>query len=140
MGEVSVRHVEGDRFLVSVRGHDLVVDQPLSDGGDDVGPTPTELFVAGLASCVAYYARLYLARHDLPSAGLEVTVDYAFGGRPARVETIDVRVTPPPELPAERRDAFLAVASHCTVHHTLVTPPDVRIEFPGATTDARRAG
>jgi putative redox protein len=39
-------------------------------GGGDVGPTPTELFVAGLASCVAFYARRYLRRHDIDAEGL----------------------------------------------------------------------
>ena len=33
----------------------------------------------------------------------------------------------PTELPAERRDAFLAVASHCTVHNTLTQPPNIEI-------------
>jgi hypothetical protein len=30
-------------------------------------------------------------------------------------------------VPADRRDALLAVASHCTVHNSLTTPPDVSI-------------
>jgi len=30
-------------------------------------------------------------------------------------------------LPADRRDAFLAVASHCTVHNSLAQPPLVQI-------------
>ena len=41
-----------DRFDIQIRGHTITVDQPTEIGGDDVGPTPTELFVAGLASCV----------------------------------------------------------------------------------------
>lgn len=35
--------------------------------------------------------------------------------------------TPPHALPAARRDAFLAVASHCTVHNTLTQPPDIAV-------------
>ena len=32
-------------------------------------------------------------------------------------------------MPPQRRDALLAVASHCTVHNTLRHEPDVTIEL-----------
>jgi uncharacterized OsmC-like protein len=128
-GSVAVRHVDGNRFAIDVRGHSITVDQPIDAGGEDTAPSPTELFVAGLASCVAFYARRYLARHDLTSDGLEIKTEYELGGRPTRVEDIRVTITPPPGLPADRLDAFLAVASHCTVHNTLEHPPAVRIEL-----------
>ena len=54
MTNVVVVHEEGDRFALTIRGHRIVVDQPVEDGGGDAGPTPTELFVASLASCVAF--------------------------------------------------------------------------------------
>ena len=125
--EVRVRHLDGDRFAVDVRGHTLLVDQPVEAGGTDTAATPTELFIAGLASCVAFYARRYAARHKFSPDGLAVAVSYELGGRPARVSQITIVVTPPTELPAERRDAFLAVASHCTVHNTLTQPPNIEI-------------
>jgi putative redox protein len=125
--ELVVRHLDGDRFAVDVRGHTLFVDQPAEAGGTDTAPTPTELFVAGLASCVAFYARRYLARHQIDGSGLTVSASYEIGGRPTRVLRTIIVVTPPADLPTERRDAFLAVASHCTVHNTLTEPADVEI-------------
>ena len=125
--DLAVRHLSGDRFAIDIRGHTITVDQPVDAGGDDTAPTPTELFVAGLASCVAFYARRYLARHDLSAHGLTVAATYEVGGRPTRVTKISVRITPPADLPTDRRDAFLAVASHCTVHNTLDEPPPVEI-------------
>ena len=53
------------------------------------GPTPTELFVASLASCVAFYAGRYLTRHGLSREGLGVSVAYEMAtDRPARVANI----------------------------------------------------
>jgi len=127
--DLVVRHLDGDRFAIDVRGHTLLVDQPTDAGGSDTAPTPTELFVAGLASCVAFYARRYLARHHIDPDGLNVSASYEIGGRPTRVHGIKIVITPPVGLPAERRDAFLAVASHCTVHNTLTEPADVEIAF-----------
>lgn len=134
--ELTVRHLDGDRFAIDVRGHTILVDQPVEAGGADTAPTPTELFIAGLASCVAFYARRYLARHGLSDDGLVVSLSYDIGGRPNRVTRIGIQITPPTDLPPDRHDAFLAVASHCTVHNTLTAPPQVEIALtrPSPTT------
>jgi LmbE family N-acetylglucosaminyl deacetylase/uncharacterized OsmC-like protein len=128
-----VEHQGADRFDISIRGHVISVDQPVQDGGDDTAPTPTELFIASLASCVAFYARRYLARHGLPTQGLAVEATFEMGTRPARVSGIDVRLILPVGVPDERRDALLAVASHCTVHNTLLTTPRVTIALADPT-------
>lgn len=129
MSDLRVTHLGGDRFAVGVRDHVITVDQPVDEGGADTAPTPTELFVASLASCVAFYARRYLARHAFAAEGLEVTADYTLTSRPARVGEIRLDVVVPDGVPADRHEALLAVASHCTVHNTLGDPPPVRISL-----------
>jgi len=127
MGEIWVGHRSGDRFTIDIRGHRVAVDQPIADGGEDTAPTPTELFVASLAACVAHYARRYLSRHGLPEEGLAVAATFAMGSKPARVERVEIRLHLPETMPDERRAALLAVASHCTVHNTLVAGPEITI-------------
>ncbi|MFD8483916.1 OsmC family protein [Kitasatospora sp. NPDC059673] len=127
-GRIRVDHTSGDAYAVAIRGHRLVVDQPFDAGGDDSGPTPTELFAASLASCVAFYAGRYLARHGVAADGLRVDAEFTMAtDRPARVTDITVTVDVPPALDPARHDALLAVASNCTVHHTLQQPPTVRV-------------
>lgn len=129
MPAVEVSHLEGDRFAIQVRGHVLYVDQPESDGGQDTAPTPTELFVASLASCVAFYARRYLARHGLDASGLAVSARAEFGAKPSRVASMVLTLTLPDGVPEDKRAPLLAVASHCTVHNTLEHPPEIRVEL-----------
>lgn len=133
-GSMKVAHRGGDRFEITVRQHVVEVDQPVDGGGEDTAPTPTELFVAGLASCVAFYARRYLARHELPTEGLAVRATWSLTTRPARVAAVEIRVAVPPGVPDDRRAALAAVASHCTVHNTLEQPPrvDVALEDQAA--------
>lgn len=131
MGEIWVGYRGGDRFAIDVRGHHLEVDQPVGDGGEDSAPTPTELFVAGLASCVAHYARRYLARHQLPSEGLAVEAHFTMAAKPARVGRVAICLHLPDGVPQERRAALLAVASHCTVHNSLVQGVDVEVGVAG---------
>lgn len=127
---LDVTHTDGDAYTVDIRGHRLRVDQPAEAGGTDTAPTPTELFAASLATCVAFYAGRYLDRHGLPRAGLAVRTEFTMAtDRPARVTSLRLVVVPPPELPERRRAALLAVASHCTVHNTLHQPPEIDIEL-----------
>jgi putative redox protein len=132
MSGLVVRHLEGDRFRVEIRGHVVEVDQPIEDGGDDKAPTPTELFAASLASCVGFYAERFLRRHDLPVEGLTAECSFEMAtDRPARVVSMDVRLGLPDRVPAERLPALRAVVEHCTVHNSLVQPPAVTIRLPG---------
>ena len=128
-GHVEVAYAGGESYAIATRGHAILTDQPASAGGTDAAPTPTELLVAALASCVAFYAGRYLDRHGLDRDGLRVAAEFTMStGKPARVAAIRLRLTAP-GLPAERRAGLLAVASHCTVHNTLRQEPDVAIDL-----------
>ena len=130
LGRVAVRHLADEAYAITVRGHSVLVDQPVRDGGQDAAATPTELLVASLASCVAFYAGRYLLRHGLERAGLAVTADFAMAeDRPARVRDVRLRISVPGGIPPQRRDALIAVASHCTVHNTLRQNPKVSIDL-----------
>lgn len=123
---IRVVHAGGQRLDVAVRGHRLVVDQP-EPAGEDAGPTPVELFVAALAGCVASLGGLYLARHGLAADGLAVVAEHEHAERPSRVTRVRLVLEPPEALPPNRLRGLLAVASHCTVHNSLVRPPEVEI-------------
>jgi putative redox protein len=130
METIEVRHLHKDRFSVRVRGHVLMVDQPVADGGDDMGPTPTELFVAGLASCVGFYTERFLRRHGLPADGLRIGCGFDFAkDRPARVSAVRLTVDVPVLLTPGQREALERVVEHCTVHNSIRQAPDVRIEL-----------
>ena len=127
---------EDDRFTIMVRGHRIVVDQPRDLGGGDVGPTPTDLLLASLASCVAFYARRYLRRHQLDATGLTVSSRHTMATHPNRVGDVDLIIELPTELSPSRRAGLLAQAGHCTVHNTLVDAPTVVITLGGAGSDS----
>jgi len=128
--QMEVSFVDGESYEIAVRGHRVVVDQPADAGGGDRAPTPTELFVASLASCVAYYAGRYLTRHGCDRTGLTVTADFDLAtDRPARVSGVRISVKVPTGLPEQRRAAMHAVVEHCTVHNTLRIPPDITIDL-----------
>jgi uncharacterized OsmC-like protein len=126
MAEIVVHHEGGDRFSVVVRQHTLLVDQPDGLQGQDLGPTPTELFVAGLASCVGYYAERFLQRHDVPVDGLKVLCRFEMSkDGPSRVASVALEVLVPAHLTESQTEALRRVAEHCTVHNSIRTAPDI---------------
>jgi uncharacterized OsmC-like protein len=124
---VRATYAGGDRIEMRVRGHVIQADQPLEDGGGDSAPTPSEIFVAGLAGCIAFYAERFLRRHHLPVEGLGVSCDYEWEEDPHRIGGISVTIDAP-GLTEEKRTAFTRVVEHCTVHNTLLLPPQIAMQ------------
>lgn len=130
MGSIRVDHTTGDQFAVRIRGHSLIVDQPMEAGGEDAGPTPTEVFVASLAACAAFYAERFLRRHDLPVEGLAIECDFIMSeDRPARVSRIDINLALPDSFPEDRVEALRRVVEHCTVHNSIREAPEIHLSL-----------
>jgi uncharacterized OsmC-like protein len=115
---ITVRHEARDRFRMSIRGHDVVVDQPAPASGDE-GPTPVELFVASLGACAAFYARRFLDRHGLGEGELEVLCEFEWATDHSRVTAIALRIQVPLRLPDGIETALLRVIDRCTVRESI---------------------
>jgi uncharacterized OsmC-like protein len=130
VGQVGVSYLGGESYAVATRGHALLTDQPVTAGGADTAMTPTELLIASLSSCVAFYAGRYLVRHGLNRDGLHVAAAFTTAtDRPTRVAGVRLAIQVPGGVPPSRQAALLAVASHCTVHNTLRLAPDIAVEL-----------
>lgn len=131
-----VTHDEADRFTACVRDHELAIDQPIADGGDDTGLSPVEMFVTSLAACVAHYARRYLRLHHLAEDPLAVSARWTIANNPPRITAVQLDITIPDDVPAERRPALLAVAKRCTLHNTLRAVLDIDISLADVSSPA----
>ena len=125
---IRVRYLGGDRLQIDAGGHVLFSDQPVEDGGEGLAPSPTEIFLSGLAGCVAFYAERFLRRHGLSTEGLSVECGFAWADNPHRVGEIAIDVEAPGLVP-EHREGFNRVIDHCTLHTTLRRPPEVNIRL-----------
>jgi putative redox protein len=118
--------VAGYEARVTVRGHELTVDEPAEDGGKDTGPTPTELLLASLASCYTL-ALCWAAKHrNLPLGDVRVTANGTYDGLKFGRIRLEVRG----DLPPGEEAALLRDASRvCYVSNTLTpgVPVDVTL-------------
>lgn len=132
MATLSVHADGGDRYSIRMGRHTIAVDQPVQAGGTDTGPTPTDLFVASLASCTAHYAGRFLRRHGISSDGLEVACAFEMAtDRPARVDTIALDVLVPEGMPHDLDDRLRAVIEHCTVKNSIAAAPAIELHLRG---------
>ena len=114
----------GMRFDITTgSGHTLTLDVAEQDGGQNSGPTPTDLLVVGLAGCTGMdvisvlakmlqeLTRLEISVHGVrqdehPQVFRDITVEYVFTGRSLRAESV-------------QRAIELSETKYCTVGATL---------------------
>jgi putative redox protein len=103
---------------VHARGHELAIDEPSDQGGEDQGPTPQELLAASLAACTAITMEMYAARKDWDVGPIEVECEYAPGERGAPTE-FKLVLRLPDRLTEEQVERLRLIASKCPVHRIL---------------------
>lgn len=121
---IFVHHEAKDRFRIEIRDHQLFVDQP-PPASDDTAPTPTEMFVASLAACAAFFGRRFLVRHGLPDGGLSVTSDYDWGPDYKFVERIKIRLELPQPISPELEAGLMRAVERCTVDASIRAQPEI---------------
>ena len=124
----------GWRFSVRCRGHQVVSDQPLEEGGDDTGMTPVELFVSSLGCCIGVYAEMFCERHKIPYEGMNVDLEWKMAQNPSRVSEFKATIRLEEDVDPDLARGILRMVKHCTVHNTIRDPPktEFSISSPSA--------
>lgn len=129
MNSINVTFDRGKVFKAQIRGHEVSVDQPLDNHGEDTAPTPTELLVASLGTCVGLYANSFLRRHEIDTTGVSLEVTWEKATDPDRIGAFNIALHVPAGVPEKLRAPLLRVAKSCYVHHTMTNHPDVEVEL-----------
>lgn len=123
---------QGDMLFESQLGnHKVQIDVPANMGGSDRGPTPPELFVASLGSCVGAFAATYCRQAGIDTADMTVDVSFDKVGNPTRLTNLAITVNLPYGDCSGREKALLRVAEHCPVHETISMLEGINIQFNG---------
>ena len=115
--------------------HHFVVDEPVTAGGGDEGPTPYDYLCAALAGCTSMTMRVIAARENIPLEGaeIEITSDRMYAkdcadctSTTGYIHRFDVRIRLRGTLSDAQRERLLSVARRCPVAKTLTS--EIRIE------------
>lgn len=117
---------------LSMRGHLLVADEPVDNGGKDAGPTPSELVLAGLAACTASTLRMYIDRKDweVERIDLELSIqtEKTETGQISRIDRV-INITG--NITDEQKARLLEIADKCPVHKLLTNPIEIKTTSTG---------
>lgn len=119
MFTATARRRKGHHHEVDVDGHVVVVDEPTEAGGTDVGPSPTRLLAASLASCTAITVGMYADRKAWDVEGMEVSVDFEGTPKAAEDAKFVVKLELPDGLSDEQVERIETIAGKCPVHRLL---------------------
>ncbi|KAA0101432.1 OsmC family protein [Mycolicibacterium sp. P1-5] len=113
--------------------HQLFADEPRPIG-DDEGPTPYDLLLAGLGACTSMTVRMYANKKGWPLERVEISLRHSriHAEDCAECETkkgwishIDRSITLVGDLDESQRERLLAIAERCPVHQTLTSEVDI---------------
>jgi putative redox protein len=131
MTRVSVSSKEKLQVQVSAGGHSLVADEP-PDAGDDAGPSPYDLLLSALGSCIVMTLLLYTRRKKWPLQSVEVDLDHdrvyvedaeskERSGDSLDRFVVEIRLFG--DLTEEQRQRLAYIAGRCPVRRTLAGSP-----------------
>ncbi len=120
---------QGFFFKAVCGGHEIFTDQHEAEGGTDKAMTPAEIFVASLGTCIGVYAVRFCLRHNLPTDGLTVGLDWTVVKDPWRIGSIKAEIRYPHNISETEKKGLLRMAEACFVHESIVHPPEMTIEL-----------
>jgi len=104
------------KHVVHVRQHSFAVDEPESNGGEDLGIGPHETYDSALGACKALTVLWYATRKHIPLEDIRVSVDRDDSEERQGVYRLRVTMALTGALTDAQRRELLAVAEKCPLH------------------------
>ena len=106
----------------------IQTDQPALEGGEGSAPSPFDLFIASIGTCIGYYVLKFCKQREIPYEDIVLHLNEEWNPELRRITRIKVIIELPPSFPAKYREAIVRTADQCTVKRHLVAPPEINIE------------
>jgi uncharacterized OsmC-like protein len=108
---------------IKMRHHVIVIDSGKEEGGNDLGPAPTETFLAALGACLmTNISRIgQKMRLGLKSVNMDITGTKEYNEHPASFVTLNINVSIEAKTKdREKLERLVKLAEeNCTVSNTL---------------------
>ena len=122
-----------DGLQTTIHSGDYIyhADEPIEAGGTGTAPSPTEMVMGALGSCIAMTMRLYADRKGWALEGVEIDLDFerfrskdyeAYSGDERYVHEITKKVTLHGSLTEEQKARIIEIGGICPVHRLIATP------------------
>ena len=110
------------RVDAQVGQHVVHTDQPLDNGGEDVAPSPFDLFLASLGACAGIFVQGFCSKRGLSTEGIRLVERPTYGAT-GELESVDIELQLPSTFPEKYKEAVVRVAQECSVKRAITAQP-----------------
>ena len=115
----------GVQTNVSFRNQNARSDQPPESGGEDLAPTPYELYFAALGACSSTVVLEFSKHRNIDVKDIFVEMNINYNDETQLVEGVDLIVNVPDAYPEKYRKALVGAMNVCHVKRQIQNPPKV---------------
>src|SRR5690606_10942365 len=114
------------KYKTTIEGKSLtfIADQSVSEGGQNLGPSPKELLAGSLAGCVAITVRMYADRSNWQLEDVFVDVEIDTETKPGTT-IVRKKVEFKGDLTEEQLKRLHLIAQKCPINKILLNPIEV---------------
>jgi putative redox protein len=120
-------HIGTENYKVTIEsqsGNMLIADEPVENGGKNLGFSPFELIAAALSACTAITVRMYADRKEWPLTDVNTDISVSWDGIKNKT-VIQRKISFSGNLSNEQKDRLIQIANVCPVHKVLTNSIEI---------------
>ena len=125
--EIEIFYEGNKKVNARIKGHIVKTDQPLKDGGEGTAPSPFDLFIVSLGTCVGYDIKAFCDERSISTENIKITENLEYGAERGMVEKVNIAIHLPADFPEKYKAALISSANLCKVKKHLLKPPQVNV-------------
>lgn len=125
---------ENYKTTMTAGRHELISDEPISVGGEDMGPDPYDYLLMSLGSCTVITLKMYADRKKWPVDDIYVEMlhhkshaeDCSDCDNPkTKIDKIEKEIIIKGDLEKDQLQRLMEISKKCPVHKTLLSEIDI---------------
>lgn len=125
--ELKVTLPGGKKVVAHYKGYEIATDQPKHQGGEELAPSPFDLFLASIGTCAGIYVQSFCERRDIPYQGITIEQTMETNPETRLPQTFHLRILLPEGFPEKYKDSVVQAAELCLVKKTIANAPEFHV-------------
>jgi len=123
-------HIKQEHFktILSNGKHELIGDEPTTNGGGDLGFSPSDLLASALATCTCVTLRMYADKKEWKLNEVKANITFTRNTE-KNISNIRREIELIGDLTNEQRERLLQIANQCFIHKTLTNPIEIETKL-----------
>lgn len=127
--EIKVSFPEGQKTKAEFKEFTVLTDQSIAKGGTNLAPTPFDLFLTSIATCVGVTVNSFFKARNIDNQDLSIKLTADQRNQEGMIENIELQLNLSAEFPEKYKQALLKAVNSCTVKKHLLNPPQFSVEL-----------